>query len=60
MRDALSELLAHRRIIFGDADNAIVFIDGEALIGNRLLQRVVLLLGQTSFVRGGAFEILRS
>lgn len=50
MRNTFSELLANRGVILGCADNRIVFIYGEALVGNRLLQCGVRLSGDALFV----------
>jgi len=50
MRNTFSELLANRGVILGCAYNRIVFIHGEALVGNRLLQRGVRLSGDALFV----------
>jgi hypothetical protein len=50
MRNALSELLADRRVILRRPQDGIVFIHGKALVGHRLLQSVVCLVGNALFV----------
>src|SRR5215472_2124858 len=58
MRNTLSEFLADRRIILGRADNAVVLIHREALVGNRLFQRVVRLLGEALLIGRRCFRDL--
>ena len=46
----MSELLADRRVILCRSQDGIVFIHGKALVGHRLLQGVVCLVGNVLFV----------
>ena len=50
MTNTLSELFADRGVILSRANNAIVFVHGEALVGNRLRHGVVRLDGELLFV----------
>ena len=50
MPNTLNELFADRGVVLGSTDNAVVFIHGKTLVGNRLLHRVVRLIGKALLV----------